>query len=154
MLGITTRGGHPGHTHTLLQSCASSIFLPPMNSQAIAISAGRVPTLPRHVVIAVGVVLFHVLALWALQSGLLRRAVEVPARTEQGTGRQGQNDSQPATASHAPGATRPRARAVCPRRGGHAPTHRPEPDGAGGGSSGSPGSAPCPTGTTPRGITQ
>ena len=47
MLGITTRGGHPGHTHTLLQSCASSIFLPPMNSQAIAISAGRVPTLPR-----------------------------------------------------------------------------------------------------------
>ena len=77
MLGITTRCGHPGHTHTLLQSCASSIFLPPMNSQAIAISAGRVPTLPRHVVIAVGVVLFHVLALWALQSGLLRRAVEV-----------------------------------------------------------------------------
>lgn len=33
--------------------------------------------IPRNVPIAVGVVVFHVLALWALQSGLLRRAVEV-----------------------------------------------------------------------------
>nr|WP_255440106.1 energy transducer TonB [Caenimonas sedimenti] len=35
------------------------------------------PRLSRNVVIAGGVVLFHVGALWALQSGLLRRAVEV-----------------------------------------------------------------------------
>jgi protein TonB len=33
--------------------------------------------IPRNVLIAVGVVVFHVLALWALQSGLLHRAVEV-----------------------------------------------------------------------------
>lgn len=33
--------------------------------------------LSRNLVIAVGVVLFHVAALWALQSGLLRRAVEI-----------------------------------------------------------------------------
>lgn len=31
----------------------------------------------RHLVIAGGVVLFHVVALWALQAGLVRRAVEV-----------------------------------------------------------------------------
>ncbi|TWO72664.1 energy transducer TonB [Caenimonas sedimenti] len=37
----------------------------------------RMPRLSRNVVIAGGVVLFHVGALWALQSGLLRRAVEV-----------------------------------------------------------------------------
>ncbi|MBX3586993.1 MAG: energy transducer TonB [Ramlibacter sp.] len=35
------------------------------------------PALSRNAVIAVSVVLFHVAALWALQSGLLRRAVEV-----------------------------------------------------------------------------
>ena len=48
-----------------------------MSLQATAISAGRVPAIPRHAVITVGVVLLHALALWALQSGLLRRAVEV-----------------------------------------------------------------------------
>ena len=31
----------------------------------------------RNTVIAAGVVLFHVAALWALQSGLIRRAAEV-----------------------------------------------------------------------------
>ncbi|MBP7564519.1 MAG: energy transducer TonB, partial [Burkholderiaceae bacterium] len=35
------------------------------------------PLLSRNVVIAGSVVLFHVAALWAIQSGLLRRAVEV-----------------------------------------------------------------------------
>jgi protein TonB len=41
---------------------------------------GTIPTMPfvsRNVAIAGGVVLLHVGALWALQSGLLRRAVEV-----------------------------------------------------------------------------
>ncbi|RZL62703.1 MAG: energy transducer TonB, partial [Variovorax sp.] len=36
----------------------------------------------RNAVIAGGVVLFHVGALWALQSGLLRRAVEVVVPVE------------------------------------------------------------------------
>lgn len=36
-----------------------------------------VPKLNRNIVIAASVVLFHVAALWALQSGLLRRAVEI-----------------------------------------------------------------------------
>lgn len=35
------------------------------------------PRISRNAVIAGGVVLFHVAALWALQSGLIRRAVEV-----------------------------------------------------------------------------
>lgn len=35
------------------------------------------PAIPRNVLTATGVVLLHVLALWALQSGLLHRAVEV-----------------------------------------------------------------------------
>ena len=35
------------------------------------------PPLNRNLVIATSVVLFHVAALWALQSGLLRRTVEV-----------------------------------------------------------------------------
>jgi protein TonB len=39
-------------------------------------TAMRMPRLPRNVVIVAGVVLFHVGLLWALQSGLLRRAVE------------------------------------------------------------------------------
>jgi protein TonB len=40
-------------------------------------SRRRVPVLTRNVVIAIFIVLFHVLALWAFQSGLLRRAVAV-----------------------------------------------------------------------------
>ena len=36
-----------------------------------------VTRLNRNLVIAVGVVLFHLVGLWALQSGLLRRAVEI-----------------------------------------------------------------------------
>ena len=35
------------------------------------------PLITRNAVIAFGVVLFHALALWGLQSGLLRRAVEI-----------------------------------------------------------------------------
>lgn len=48
-----------------------------MPSSTLTAPAFQWPTLPRNVCIAVGVVAFHVLALWALQSGLLRRAVEV-----------------------------------------------------------------------------
>lgn len=40
------------------------------------------PLLSRNAMIAGGVVLFHVAALWALQSGLLRRAVEVVVPAE------------------------------------------------------------------------
>src|SRR5437764_321161 len=41
-------------------------------------SAGTLPShTRRNVAIAGGVVLFHAAALWALQTGLLRRAVEV-----------------------------------------------------------------------------
>lgn len=36
-----------------------------------------VPVMKRNVVIAASVVLFHIAALWALQNGLLRRAVEI-----------------------------------------------------------------------------
>jgi periplasmic protein TonB len=36
-----------------------------------------VPQFSRNVIIAAGVVVFHVAALWALQTGLLRRAVEI-----------------------------------------------------------------------------
>ena len=36
----------------------------------------------RRLVIAVNVVLFHLAALWALQSGLLRRAVEIVVPAE------------------------------------------------------------------------
>lgn len=57
---------------------------------APAISGSNIPALPtspvrlpisRNIVIAASVVIFHVAALWALQNGLLRRAVEhvVPA---------------------------------------------------------------------------
>lgn len=35
------------------------------------------PSMNRNLLIAAGVLLFHVVALWALQTGLLRRAVEV-----------------------------------------------------------------------------
>ncbi|RYF73459.1 MAG: energy transducer TonB, partial [Comamonadaceae bacterium] len=35
------------------------------------------PGLSRNTLIAGGVVLFHVAALWALQSGLIRKAAEV-----------------------------------------------------------------------------
>ncbi len=35
------------------------------------------PVMKRHVLIAASVVLFHMAALWALQNGLLRRAVEI-----------------------------------------------------------------------------
>lgn len=41
-----------------------------------------VPGINRNLVIAGSVVLFHVAALWALQSGLLRRAVEIIVPTE------------------------------------------------------------------------
>jgi protein TonB len=37
----------------------------------------RISTARRNIFIAAGVVLFHVAALWALQTGLLRRAVEI-----------------------------------------------------------------------------
>lgn len=40
-------------------------------------SRAAVPPIPRHVLVAGGVIAFHVAALWALQTGLLRRAVEV-----------------------------------------------------------------------------
>ena len=42
-----------------------------------AVSASPLPRFSRNTVIVVGVVGFHVLALYGLQSGLLRRAVEV-----------------------------------------------------------------------------
>lgn len=48
-----------------------------MNTQARAHHHVGLPAVSRHTGVAVGVVLLHVLALWALQSGLLRRAVEV-----------------------------------------------------------------------------
>ena len=48
-----------------------------MPSSTLTAPAFQWPAIPRNVCIAVGVVAFHVLALWALQSGLLRRAVEV-----------------------------------------------------------------------------
>ena len=37
----------------------------------------RIPAISRNMVIAVGVLLFHAAALWALQAGLLRRAAEI-----------------------------------------------------------------------------
>jgi protein TonB len=40
------------------------------------------PVISRNVLIAGGVVLFHVAALWALQTGLLRRAIEVVVPAE------------------------------------------------------------------------
>lgn len=48
-----------------------------MPSSTLTAPAFQWPAIPRNLLIAVGVVAFHVLALWALQSGLLRRAVEV-----------------------------------------------------------------------------
>jgi protein TonB len=48
-----------------------------MNTQTLANHPWRLPAMPRHAGIAVGVVLLHALALWALQSGLLHRAVDV-----------------------------------------------------------------------------
>jgi protein TonB len=44
------------------------------------VPSASVPSLPRfsrNAVIVAGVVVFHVLAIWALQSGLVRRAVEI-----------------------------------------------------------------------------
>ena len=38
--------------------------------------------IPRHALVAAGVLALHVAALWALQSGLLRRAVEVVVPVE------------------------------------------------------------------------
>ena len=48
-----------------------------MNTPTFANPHGRLPAVPRHVAIAAGVVLLHLLVLWALQSGLLRKTVEV-----------------------------------------------------------------------------
>ncbi|MBK9346324.1 MAG: energy transducer TonB [Burkholderiales bacterium] len=54
-----------------------------MNAHTLALPAGPIAELPalsgtaRNLVIAASVVVLHVLVLWALQSGLLRRAVEV-----------------------------------------------------------------------------
>ena len=56
-------------------------FAPAAAGAAAPSSMPRPPLLPRNTAIALGVVALHVGALWALQSGLLRRAVEmvVPA---------------------------------------------------------------------------
>ena len=51
--------------------------MPTMNTPTFANPHGRLPAVPRHVAIAAGVVLLHLLVLWALQSGLLRKTVEV-----------------------------------------------------------------------------
>lgn len=45
-------------------------------------SSPRVPIVPRNVVIAGSVLVLHAAALWALQSGLLRRAAEVVVPVE------------------------------------------------------------------------
>ncbi|MEJ5991888.1 energy transducer TonB [Ramlibacter sp. PS3R-8] len=45
-------------------------------------SSPRVPTVPRNVLIAGSVLALHAAALWALQSGLVRRAVEVVVPVE------------------------------------------------------------------------
>lgn len=56
-------------------------FAPATAGAAAPSSMPRPPLLPRNTAIALGVVALHVGGLWALQSGLLRRAVEmvVPA---------------------------------------------------------------------------
>ena len=56
-------------------------FAPAAAGAAAPSSMPRTPLLPRNTAIALGVVALHVGGLWALQSGLLRRAVEmvVPA---------------------------------------------------------------------------
>ena len=51
-------------------------FTLPTHSLATSRAEGA-DRLSRNLVIAVGVVLFHLVGLWALQSGLLRRAVEI-----------------------------------------------------------------------------
>lgn len=48
-----------------------------MPSSTLSAPAFQLPVIPRNVLIAVGVLVFHVLALWVLQNGLLHRAVEV-----------------------------------------------------------------------------
>lgn len=47
-----------------------------------ATSPAAVPPISRNALIAVGVIVFHLAALWALQTGLLRRAVEVVVPVE------------------------------------------------------------------------
>lgn len=48
-----------------------------MNPNAVAAPGHGHPVVSRNVFIALSVIAFHILALWTLQSGLLRRAVEV-----------------------------------------------------------------------------
>lgn len=48
-----------------------------MTTMTVFTSAKQRAGLSRNAILALGVVVFHVAALWALQSGLLRRAVEV-----------------------------------------------------------------------------
>jgi protein TonB len=54
--------------------------IPGSNASGLPISSVRLP-FSRNVLIAAGVVIFHVVMLWAMQNGLLRRAVQhvVPA---------------------------------------------------------------------------
>ncbi|MES3002374.1 MAG: TonB family protein, partial [Pseudomonadota bacterium] len=52
-----------------------------MSGTAVSAQAST-PVISRNAVIAGGVVLFHVAALWALQTGLLRRAIEVVVPAE------------------------------------------------------------------------
>ena len=56
-------------------------FAPAAAGAAAPSSMPRPPLLPRNTAIALGVVALHVGGLWALQSGLLRRAVVVSTVT-------------------------------------------------------------------------
>lgn len=83
MHGIAAGRSHPVHPGTVLRRPALATHLYRMSTPTLTLPAGPLsalratPAISRHLAIAVGVVLLHVLVLWALQSGLLRRAVEV-----------------------------------------------------------------------------
>lgn len=57
-------------------------FAPAAAGATAPSSMSRTPLLPRNTAIALGVVALHVGGLWALQSGLLRRAVELVVPVE------------------------------------------------------------------------